>query len=114
MRGRAHVFELHARLGTWEKTTEAIQDPDVTDDLVLRVREWAKQQVLGPRTDRDAAESGDLQHLDARVVWRWANEQVRYATDADFDDSDWKGPVEVKFADLEAALAAERVEADTE
>ncbi len=86
MRARTDVFDLHARLDSWDKTAKAIANPDdptllpplSSDDreLAERIRPWAESRILGPREGGQGR--GDLTGLDVRTLMRWANGQWRY------------------------------------
>ena len=95
---RAHLAELHVRLRSWEKTAEAVCDPDGIPDIVRRWRLVPRDRDLARLAHEWAAtRSADLPRVDGRTCRRWANEQSRYATDADFDDDDWHGPIDERW-----------------
>lgn len=117
LQGRTDMFDLHARLGSWDRAAEAVRDPATARDegvghgrhrrrltedeyeLAVRAHAWAQSRVLGPRYGSRAED--DLGHLDSRTLRRWANEQLRYETLAEALGE----PLEVALADSQAAAS---------
>jgi hypothetical protein len=105
MDARADLAELHARLGTWDKVADAVNGAldEVDASMLDRRTPWVRRPTTRELVDRFGAWArlrihGDLGNVSVRQLQRWANEEpskspgLRYATDADFDDSDWTSP----------------------